>query len=207
MPLTASSNQHKESEFNRLFTKSYGSMYHYAWRLTGNRLDAEDLAMDAYVRAWQAFESYDRRFPFHKWLSRILTNLSIDRKRRLRLKFVSLDQMCEQGDNCHTIDHNLKTDSNEVERSVMTNCLREEIERVLNSISQKYRTIIRLVDVEGLSYQEVSERLSCSEGVVRSRLYRGRRKFIEVWKSASAEEASYNTLRDNGNRSPILKLL
>ena len=179
--------QTRKSEFNRLFSSSYVSMYRYAWRLTGNPAEAEDLTMDAYLRAWQAFESYDRRFPFHKWLSRILTNLSIDRSRRLKLKLVSLDQIFEHGDENHTLGKYLKTDANEVERKVMTGCLRAEIEAVLNQISHSYRTIITLIDVEGLSYQEVSKRLSCSEGVVRSRLYRGRRKFIEIWKRSGGD--------------------
>lgn len=171
-----------QDEFNNLFARSYAPIYKYACRLTGNKLDAEDLAMEAYQRAWQAFERYDRNFPFNGWLARILSNLAVDRLRRKRLKTVSLEQLTATGNDTGIAASLLKTPRNEVEQKLLRKMEWEEVELVLSQISTPYRTIIKMVDLEGHSYREAAERLNTTVGIVRSRLYRGRRKFIQLWK-------------------------
>src|SRR5882724_4007872 len=73
---------HRE-EFEALFQRSYYRAYNAAYRMMGNASDAEDLTQEAFVRVWAAFERYDRSRPFEGWLFRILSNLAIDRWRRL----------------------------------------------------------------------------------------------------------------------------
>ena len=70
------SNDH--AEFERLVGRTQRQAYNVAYRLTGNRDDAEDLTQEAYLRAYRSFGTYNRQLPFESWFFRILSNLFID---------------------------------------------------------------------------------------------------------------------------------
>src|SRR5438132_540623 len=70
-------------EFETFFRRCYHRAYNAAFRMMGNASDAEDLTQEAFVRVWATFDRYDRSRPFEGWLFRILSNLAIDRWRRL----------------------------------------------------------------------------------------------------------------------------
>ena len=79
--------------FERLMRRHQRQAYHVAYRLTGNHADAEDLAQEAFVRAFRFFDTYRRDLPFEKWLFRIISNLFVDDiRRRSRIKTKSLDE-------------------------------------------------------------------------------------------------------------------
>jgi RNA polymerase sigma-70 factor, ECF subfamily len=176
-----------QAEFEGLFTGSYLPAYRLAYRLTGNHSDAEDLTMEAYMRAWQAFERYDRRYPFIGWLLRILSNLAVDRWRQQKYTQVSLEQLTAPGEDAGFINSPLATHEQTTERQVLQRCLFEDINATLRQLAQPYRTAITLVDLQGCTYQEVAEKMCCSIGTVRSRLHRGRKLFREVWNNLYGE--------------------
>src|ERR1700733_1933032 len=80
-------------EFERLVQRTQRQAYNIAYRMTGNRDDAEDLTQEAYLRAYRSFGTYNRQMPFESWFFRILSNLFIDLlRRRPKQKPLSLDQ-------------------------------------------------------------------------------------------------------------------
>src|SRR6266550_8866199 len=70
------------TEFETLIARTQRQAYNIAYRMTGNRDDAEDLTQEAYLRAYRSFDKYDRALPFENWFFRILSNLFVDRLRR-----------------------------------------------------------------------------------------------------------------------------
>ena len=70
------------AEFERLVERTQRQAYNMAYRMTGNRDDAEDLTQEAYLRAYRSFGTYNRQLPFESWYFRILSNLFIDLMRR-----------------------------------------------------------------------------------------------------------------------------
>src|SRR5579871_6636748 len=81
-----------QEEFERLLQRSYHRAFSAAYRMMGNASDAEDLTQEAFLRVWAAFDRYDRSRPFEGWLFRILSNLAIDRWRRIgNISTCSLD--------------------------------------------------------------------------------------------------------------------
>src|SRR3954471_7122020 len=81
------------AEFEKLVEKTQRQAYNMAYRMTGNRDDAEDLTQEAYLRAYRSFGTYNRQLPFESWFFRILSNLFIDLlRRRPKQKPLSLDQ-------------------------------------------------------------------------------------------------------------------
>src|SRR5205823_9480951 len=80
-------------EFEKLVERTQRQAYNMAYRMTGNRDDAEDLTQEAYLRAYRSFGNYNRQLPFESWFFRILSNLFIDlMRRRPKQKPLSLDQ-------------------------------------------------------------------------------------------------------------------
>lgn len=171
-PQTASGSR---SEFEGLFNRSYQRAYNLAYRLTSNESDAEDLTQDAFVRAWAAFDRYDRKHSFDVWLLKILSNLAIDRWRRQTLvRTHSLDQTYRNNGSEIQLGSLVADRSPGPEQQVILRAQGEQIEEALSMLPDNYRTAIILTDIEEWTYEEVAAKMRCPVGTVRSRLHRGR---------------------------------
>ncbi|MDN3482246.1 RNA polymerase sigma factor SigE [Arthrobacter sp. APC 3897] len=140
-------------------------VYRLAYRLTGNRHDAEDLTQEVFVRV---FRSLDKFQPgtLDGWLHRITTNLFLDQARRKsRIRF---DGMTEEAES------RLPSNGPGPERSFEFNNLDVDIARALDELPPDFRAAVVLCDLEGLSYDEVARALGVKLGTVRSRIHRGR---------------------------------
>jgi RNA polymerase sigma-70 factor, ECF subfamily len=164
-------------EFDGLVKRYHRQAYNIAYRLTGNHADAEDLTQEAFVRAFRFFENYRRDLPFENWLYRIISNLFVDDLRRKpKARIHSLDAPVGGDANSESQAFFEIPDSREnPERVVLHEELDEQIQKALASLPADFRTTVILADIEGMSYEEISETMGCSLGTVRSRLHRGRK--------------------------------
>jgi len=171
--VTESTGQGQQKEFEELVRRHHASAFNVAYRIAGNRTDAEDLVQETFLRAFRFYGNYKRDYPFESWLYKIMSNLWIDTLRR-RPKSgtpVSLDQPI--GADEHTLD--LPDDGPTPEASVMEGMLDSRIQQALNALPKAFRFAVILADIEGMSYEEIAEVMRCSIGTVRSRIHRGRR--------------------------------
>jgi RNA polymerase sigma factor (sigma-70 family) len=145
-------------------------VYRLAYRLTGNRPDAEDLTQDVFIRVFRSLDTYEPgNFP--GWLHRITTNLFLDRvRRKSRLRMDNFGEGAEE-----------RLLSQEVlpESAVHDANFDPDIEAALASLSDEFRVAVVLCDIEGLSYEEISDVLGIKLGTVRSRIHRGRTQLRE----------------------------
>ena len=140
-------------------------VYRLAYRLTGNRPDAEDLTQEVFVRVFRSLDSYSPG-TFEGWLHRITTNLFLDQARRKqRLRFDALSD-----------ERAARLASREAEPGAAYTDQRfdDDIERALATLPPDFRAAVVLCDVEGLSYEEIAQILGAKLGTVRSRIHRGR---------------------------------
>jgi RNA polymerase sigma factor (sigma-70 family) len=140
-------------------------VYRHAYRLAGNKADAEDLTQETFVRV---FRSLDRYTPgtFEGWLHRITTNLFLDLvRRRARIRFDSLPDDASD---------RLPSSSAGPEQSYSDNRLDPEIREALAALPPDFRDAVVLADLEELSYEEIADTLGIKVGTVRSRIHRGR---------------------------------
>lgn len=145
----------------------FPSLYGTALRLTRNTEDASDLSQEAIVRAYEAFERFDGA-NFKAWMLRILTNLFINKYRKVQRTGTasSLDE--------EEAYEPIAAADQAPDRLVFDEMLGAEIEDALAKVPEVFRAAVILSDIEGLSYDEVAEATEVPVGTVRSRLARGR---------------------------------
>jgi RNA polymerase sigma factor (sigma-70 family) len=139
-------------------------VYRLAYRLTGNKHDAEDLTQEVFVRVFRSLSSYTPG-TFEGWLHRITTNLFLDMaRRRQRIRFEGL------GDETAQRLHSGPTPAQAFDERHLDS----DIAAALEALAPEYRAAVVLCDIEGLSYEEIAATLGVKLGTVRSRIHRGR---------------------------------
>jgi RNA polymerase sigma factor (sigma-70 family) len=140
-------------------------VYRLAYRLTGNRHDAEDLTQEVFVRVFRSLASYTPG-TFEGWLHRITTNLFLDMaRRRQRIRFEGLGQ-----EMAGRIEGGNPTPAQAFDERHLDS----DIQAALARLAPEYRAAVVLCDIEGLSYEEIAATLGVKLGTVRSRIHRGR---------------------------------
>lgn len=163
-------------DFQALIAGYQAAIYRIAYRLTGNRDDAEDLVQESLVEAFQAFDRFRVGTRFDQWVYRIMTRNYIDKFRRhRRVHSISLEEVCQQGETARLADST--ADPQEmIEKTVWS----ESVQTALDRLTPEFRAVVVLCDAQGLSYDEASEVLRCPVGTIRSRLHRARYQ-LRTW--------------------------
>ena len=143
-----------------------------AYQVTRSSEDAEDITQEAFVKAYLSLQSFKGESSFYSWLYRIVYNMSIDvqRKHSRRSETLPIED--------------LPTEESCVVRELPSDKLehREDANRISNGLKKltpEHRAVILLRDVEGFSYEQISETLKVSKGTVMSRLFYARKKLQE----------------------------
>lgn len=140
-------------------------VYRLALRLTGNPHDAEDLTQDVFVRVFRALDRFQPG-TLEGWLHRITTNLYLDgARRRQRIRF---DPMADNA------EERLPARDAAPAELLADHDLDHDVEQALAALQPEFRVAVVLCDIEGLSYEEISDVLDLKLGTVRSRIHRGR---------------------------------
>lgn len=148
-------------------------LQNYALKLLGNKLDADDLLQDTYLRAFRFFNTYQKGTNCKAWLFRIMKNLYINRYRKDQKEAAKVDYGAIE--NYFDSVKSDEIDSNDLQKRIFSMLLDDEITSALDSIKDDFKVVVILCDLEGFSYEEISDFLHCPIGTVRSRLHRGRR--------------------------------
>jgi RNA polymerase sigma-70 factor (ECF subfamily) len=164
----------EEARFNELMKATYRKVYNMAYRLSGNRSDAEDLTQDAFYRAYRSFADYQGDRPFENWIYRIVTRLFLDllRNRGRRIQAVSYDAPLPGGVGEDTVQLDIADVSANAEQVLMGQSLSEDLEAVVQSLTPDQRLLIQLADIEHLPYNEIAAVMNKPVGTIRSRLHR-----------------------------------
>lgn len=147
-------------------------IYHHCYRMIGNAHEAEELAQEAFIRAYVNIHSFDHNRKFSTWLYRIATNVTIDRLRK-RKPDLYLDAEIPQTDGLNMyaqLPNEDRLPDEEVEGLELKQYIYQEIE----NLSPIYRSIINLRYLEEFSLKEISEILDIPLGTVKTRIHRGR---------------------------------
>jgi RNA polymerase sigma factor RpoE len=149
----------------------YGTIYH----MTANHEDANDLAQETFIKAYQALKSFKGDAGFYTWLYRIAVNKTINflkqRRMRTHLSLNDLDLNAENDPDLVAL-----VSDKTPRRDASLNELQEKLNEALQKLSETHRLVVTLHDVQGLSHEEIGEIMDCNVGTVRSRLFYARQQ-------------------------------
>ena len=157
--------------FEEIYSIYGKKILNYVYRMTGTRADAEDLTQEAFVSAFDKIHTLKDNRKFQSWLYRIAQNKVYQRFRTRPPQHESID--AEEGLSASDREQ-LESTLKNPESSVISKELQEVIQKVINSLPEKYREVFVLAAVHKLSYQEISEIVGRSLASVKSDIHRAR---------------------------------
>jgi RNA polymerase sigma-70 factor, ECF subfamily len=147
-------------------------VYRVARGLVSSKEEAEDLVQDTYARAFRSWRSFTPGTNLRAWLLRILTNLNIDRGRRVQR---SPDMQSLEERDYYLYDRLEATSGEKDEERVIERLSQDDIVDALAEVPHDFRDVVVLVDIGDFSYADAAQILDIPVGTVMSRLHRGRR--------------------------------
>jgi len=164
--------QAPEAGFGERVAENQRRVFQIAYSVLGNSADAEEVAQEAFLRAYRNFGSLRDAEKFRAWVNRIVFRLALNRQRGYRRRLAR--DTAWQSSEARTMVDGAK----DAEQQIMLDKLRREIER----LPQKLRSVLQLSLVEEMDATEVGAVLGIPAGTVRSRVHTARKLLLEVMK-------------------------
>jgi RNA polymerase sigma-70 factor (ECF subfamily) len=175
MSLVKRAKQGDLSAYDDLVRRYQERIYATVYHMTANHEDANDLAQDAFIKAFQALKSFKGGSSFYTWVYRIAVNKTINflkqRKNKAQMSLDDLDFNAE-----HDPDLVALISDKTPRREVGLSELQEKLNAAMQKLSEPHRLVVTLHDVQGLSHEEIAEIMDCNIGTVRSRLFYARQQ-------------------------------
>ena len=177
-------------------------VYNLALHMVNNDADAQDLAQEAFVRAWRSLGSFHYTSQFSTWLYRLTSNICIDFLRaQKRRKVVSLTMLRDDEDSQWDLPDNDPLP----EQQMIAAEEREALSRAFAALDPEFRQVLTLRIVNGCSYQQIGEILDLPEGTVKSRLSRAREQLRKKMNISGNIPGAYPSKAQKGGRSDVRK--
>jgi RNA polymerase sigma-70 factor, ECF subfamily len=178
----------RETAFRELLARYERPVYSLVVRMVRNPTIAEDLAQEAFIKAFHALGSYDPRYKFSSWIFKIANNLTIDHLRKRQLDTVSIHGAPDatSGEEQERTRLVVADGGENPEEYTANRELGGQIEEAISRLRPEYRTAILLRHVEGRSYEEVAEIMEVPLGTVKTYIHRGRHELKELLQGVAA---------------------
>jgi len=177
-----------QEAFAELLYTFQDAVYNLCYRLLGERTEAEDATQEAFLKAYYNLRRYDHERSFKTWVLSIASNHCIDRLRKRRMSYVSIDESIPA-----TLS--LASDEPEPEPALLGNERSQHIQDMLHTLQPDYRAAVVLRYWYDYSYAEIAEILGDSESAIKSRLYRARQLLAEKM-TPTSDEDFHNSLEE-----------
>jgi RNA polymerase sigma-70 factor, ECF subfamily len=159
--------------FDALVLKYQHKVVKLVMRYVRNPAEAEDVAQEAFIKAYRALPQFRGDSAFYTWLYRIAINTAKNAVVSRDRSPVEYDLDAQNSDDSYDMQSRLK-DSETPEGLVLTEEIRGTVNSAIDALPEDLRTAIVLRELEGLSYEEIAESMGCPVGTVRSRIFRAR---------------------------------
>lgn len=161
------------TSFNRLVLQYQDMAFNVAYRIMGDSPSAEDATQTAFISAYQKINSF-RGGSFKSWILRIVTNACYDELRRQKRRPTTPLEPLNEDDEEFDSPYWIADPGESPEDSAMRGELSDAIQSCLDGLNENFRTIIVLVDIQGMDYAEASDIVKKPLGTIKSRLARAR---------------------------------
>lgn len=161
--------------YDELVRRYQERVYATLYQMTSNHEDANDLAQEAFIKAYQAIKSFKGGSSFYTWVYRIAVNKTINflksRKHKSAMSLNDLDFDAEKDPDLVALISD-KTPRRDAALAELKNKLNEAMQK----LSEQHRLVVALHDIQGMAHEEIAEIMECNTGTVRSRLFYARQQ-------------------------------
>jgi RNA polymerase sigma-70 factor (ECF subfamily) len=171
------------SAYDELVRRHQQRIYATLYHMTANHEDANDLAQEAFIKAYSALKTFKGGSSFYTWVYRIAVNKTLNflksRKRKgISISLNDLDVHAE-----HDPDLVAFVSEKTPQRDAQLSELQNKLNEAMLKLSEQHRLVVTLHDVQGMSHDEIAEIMDCNVGTVRSRLFYARQQLQGLLKS------------------------
>lgn len=180
--LAALAAQGREGAYRELLSRYERPVFSLVFRMVRDRALAEDLAQEAFIRAFNAIDSYDATYKFSSWIFKIANNHTIDHLRKRKLDTVSIhgSPSASSAEEQERTRITLESTSEQPDAYVESRELGGMVEEAIGQLRPEYRTAILLRHVEGYAYEEIAETMELPLGTVKTYLHRARKELKDI---------------------------
>lgn len=175
--MSATDNIEAHQVFEREFFPHMDSLFNFAYSLTRNEDDANDLVQETFMKAFRFVKSYQQGTNAKAWLFRILKNAFINQYRKKAKRPTQVDY--EEVARFHDSEDVKMNQVLDMREDMFKNMMGDEVTIALNGLPVDFKTVILLCDIEGFTYEEIAKIVDIPIGTVRSRLFRARNMLKE----------------------------
>ena len=162
--------------FEEIVRKYQKKMFNISYRITGDYNEAAEVTQDAFVSAYRSIKNFKGKSRFSTWLYAIVVNLSRNRLKQIRTR--ALKEQFSINDPVDTAGGQLQREHASPDLSVLDKLEKREVEQriqgCINALDNEFKEVIVLRDIQGFSYDEISDMLEIAGGTVKSRIHRAR---------------------------------
>ncbi|NET39055.1 MAG: sigma-70 family RNA polymerase sigma factor [Cyanothece sp. SIO1E1] len=164
--------ERRERIFEEEFMPQIDALYTFAYHLTYNEDDANDLVQDTYLKAYRFIDNYIEGTNAKAWLFKILKNAFINQYRKKTKQPTRVDY--EEVINFHEEEDTNYSSYMDMREEMFQAMMGDEVTNAINALPVDFRVVILLCDIEGFTYEEIAKIVDIPIGTVRSRLHRAR---------------------------------
>lgn len=164
--------QSYDKVFEEEFLPQIDALYTFAYHLTYNEEDANDLVQETYLKAYRFIDKYIEGTNAKAWLFKILKNIFINQYRKKSKQPTRVDY--EEIINFHDEEDTNFSSYLDLREEMFQTMMGDEVTNAINALPVDFRVVILLCDIEGFTYEEISKIVDIPIGTVRSRLHRAR---------------------------------
>ncbi len=177
-----------EKAYAKLLSRYRDSIYFMLLKMVGNKVDAEDLTIEAFGKAFRNIELYSPNYAFSTWLFKIASNNGIDFLRRKRAKLVSIDQENEDKEEGGARQITITDEGPDPAESMVRSQTVETVRAVVEKLKPRYKRLVELRYFKELSYEEIAEELDMPIGTVKAQLFRSRELLYNILKNTETAQ-------------------
>ncbi len=175
------SEHNKTTDYQRVFDEEFlpqvDALFTFAYHLTYNEEDANDLVQETYLKAYRFIDRYIEGTNAKAWLFKILKNIFINQYRKKSKQPTRVDY--EEIINYHDEEDTSYSSYQDLREEMFQHMMGDEVTNAINALPVDFRVVILLCDIEGFTYEEISKIIDIPIGTVRSRLHRARNMLKE----------------------------
>ncbi len=163
--------------FEALILRYQNGIINYIYRMILDMDEAMDLAQEVFIKAYFSLNTYNPHYSFSTWIYKIASNLTIDFLRKKKRKGLNTESLSARERELEIPDQSMNPTVN-LEKEMFY----KKLEFALNMVPESLREFVILMDLNELSYNEISEIKNLPLGTVKNKIFRGReilRKFLE----------------------------